>query len=178
MRTAVLCLALALGGCAGATVHPIAYHTGQPDQVGGEPEADVRGIRYYEGAHFLIVYTDGKGGLKSEVKFLPDLTRKRSINPYAYLAKNETTLTFSNGMLTGSKSVIDETVIPKAVISAATKVALASIAAANAADGKQRTYLPQPVLFKFDINKAGKVLLIPGDTIGKPIEVTLQEADK
>lgn len=45
-------------------------------------DEDARGIRYYEGAHFLIVYTDGKGGLKAGLKFLPDLTRKRSIDPY------------------------------------------------------------------------------------------------
>jgi hypothetical protein len=166
-----------LGGCAATTVRPIAYH---PPNAPALPkaEADVNGIRYYEGAHFLIVYTDGKGGLKSEVKFLPDLTQKRAVNPYAYLSKNETTLVFSNGMLVGTKSVIDEAVIPKAVISAATKIALAEIAAANLAEGKQTTYLPQPRIYKFQIDETGKLTLLPGETVGKPIQATLVEAGK
>lgn len=180
MRLDLLCLILALCGCAGTSVHPIAYGTkNDANHVEGEDDSKVNGFRYYEGAHFLIVYTDGKGGLKSEVKFLPDLTRKRSINPYAYFSKNETTLTFSNGMLTDSKSVIDEAAIPKVAISAAEKIALASIAAANKAAGNEATYLPEPVLFKIRINPdTGKFELIKGNASGTNIEVTLQEADK
>ena len=178
MRGALFSLILALGGCAGTTIHPISYNDVDP-KVEGENDSEINGFRYYEGAHFLIVYTDGKGGLKSEVKFLPDVTRKFSIDPYAYFSKNETTLTFLNGMLTSSKSVIDETAIPKAAIIAAGKIALATIAAGNKAGGNEATYLPEPVLFKIRINpETGTLELIQGKEFGTKIEVTLQEADK
>jgi hypothetical protein len=165
-----------LTGCAGTTVTPISYGTGAT-AVGGKADADAKGLRYYEGAYFLIVYSNGKGGLKSEVKFLPDLTRKRSINPYAYLAKNETTLTFSNGMLTESNSVIDEAIIPKAMISAAEKIASAGFAAARKAG--EEPVLPKPVLFKIRINPTtGDLELLGGTTDGMEIKVTLEGTDK
>lgn len=159
---------------------PIAYG-GAADpktQEGLTLDEDATGLRYYEGAHFLIVYSDGKGGLKSEVKFLPDLTKKRSIDPYAYFAKNETTLVFTNGILTQSKSVVDETILPKAAITALEKVATASISAFNLADGKPATYLPLPKIYKIVIGPNGSLTLETGNTTipGNPtgIEVAPQ----
>jgi hypothetical protein len=175
MRLVVLGLALGLAGCAGTTVRPISYAPGTAVSVGGRPDAEVNGLRYYEGAYFVIVYSDGKGGLTSDVKWLPDLTRKRAIDPYAWFAKNEATLTFQNGMLTEAKSVVDETAIPKAILSAAAKIAVAS--AADKAGGEDKTVLPKPMLYKIQIAD-GKLTLIPGDNDGPDIVVTLQEAEK
>ena len=42
----------------------------------------------------MLVYPDGKGGLVSDLRYLPDTTRLRVIKPYAYLASNEITFTF------------------------------------------------------------------------------------
>ena len=179
MRFPTLALGLLLCGCAGTTVRPIAYGVApDPNALAGADDSKVNGFRYYEGANFLIVYSDGKGGLKSEVKFLPDVTQKRAIDPYAWFAKNDTTLTFTNGMLTQSKSTVDEAVLPKAVISAASKMALATIAAANEAAGQDAAYLPAPVIYKIRIAGDGKLLLVKGVTNVDTIEVTLQEPDK
>lgn len=145
---------------------PIAYaDAADPKtQEGLTLDKDATGLRYYEGAHFLIVYSDGKGGLKSEVKFLPDLTQKRSIDPYAYFAKNETTLVFTNGILTQSKSVVDETILPKAAITALEKVATAAISAFNLAEGKPATYLPMPRIYKIIVGSGGQLTLEAGNT--------------
>lgn len=80
-------LASVLAGCAGTSVETIA-----------DPAADkeARGIRFYETAPFVLVTSDGKGGLISELIYLPDTTRKRSVRPYAFMANNNSTLTFSN----------------------------------------------------------------------------------
>jgi hypothetical protein len=156
---------LPLAGCAGTDIQPVAYNgPGATDDTrAGIADDDARGFRYYEGAHFLLVYSDGKSGLKAEVKFLPDVTRIRSVDPYAYFAKNESTLTFQNGMLVQSKTVVDETALPTAAVNALKTVAQAAIAAANAAAGRERTYLPFPKLYKIDIDAEGRLALLEGE---------------
>jgi len=105
------------------------------------------GFRYYDSAPFLLVHTDNKGGLTSQVLYLPDLTRKRAAAPYNYLASNKTTLTFDKGKLQQSKSVVDETIVPAAVISGLEKIATAAVkAAANAANAGDT--IPPPMLFR------------------------------
>jgi hypothetical protein len=145
VRAFVLGLLLLATSCAGTTFRRIASES---------DDLTADGIRYYESAPFLLVYTDGKGGLRSEIKFLPDTTTKRSVDPFAVLAQNESTLTFTNGVLSQSKTVIDETPVPKAIISALEKVAAAAIAAANApGDPPTQTDLPLPRLYRILITK-------------------------
>src|SRR5688572_8591116 len=115
-RACFALLAALLPGCAGFTTTNIAS---------AEDEAKARGFRYYESAPFLLVHLDAKGSPTTEVLYLPDTTRKRSIQPYAYGASNKATLTFAEGRLTQSKAVVDETVLPSAVLSALEKIALA-----------------------------------------------------
>lgn len=136
MRSIVLVLAAAcLAGCAGLEMKDIKTD---------DDDKSAEGFRYYDTSPFLLVYTDAKGGLKSEVLHLPDTTKKRSIRPYAYGAKNETTLKFDNGRLSGAKSVVDETAVPVAVVGALEKVATSLVKAANAGnDG-----IPPPYLFR------------------------------
>lgn len=143
MRILTIMAAGLLAGCAGTTVRP-AGTTALDDKVNG--------IRYYESAPFLLVYTDGKGGVISELKFLPDVTTKRSVDPFAVLAQNETTLTFTNGVLSQSKTVVDETTVPKAVVSALEKVATAAMSAADAPEGFRQADLPLPRLYKIVIS--------------------------
>ncbi|WP_395739892.1 hypothetical protein [Prosthecobacter sp.] len=87
------------------------------------------GFRYYDSSPYLLVYTDNKGGLNSELKYMPDLTKKRQVKPYQFLASVDGTLTFEDGILTGAESNGDGTAVPKAVISALEKTAKAAIAA-------------------------------------------------
>lgn len=144
MRLTVVISALLVVGCAGVTVKPI-------NSI-DNPDSTANGIRYYEAAPFLLVYPDGKGGLVSELKFLPDTTTKRSIDPFAVLAQNETTLTFTNGYLSQSKAVIDETVVPKAIVTALEKVATAAMnAAADDPNGFREEDLPLPQLYRIVI---------------------------
>ena len=143
-------------GCAGISVHPVS------------DDSAARGIRYYEPAPFLLVHSDGKGGLTSSVVILPDLSRKMSARPYAVLARNDATLQFQNGMLSSSKSVADETVIPKAVVSALEKVAIAAAKAAFKTEGEEDegVKVPPPQLFKIVIEK-DRVKLLGGPGNGE-----------
>lgn len=133
MGFALACATLA--GCAGLDMKDI---------LSPSEEKAAEGFRYYDTSPFLLVYTDGKGGLKSELLYLPDSMKKRSIRPYAYGAKNDTTLKFDNGRLVGAKAVVDETAVPVAAISALEKVATSLVKAANSGnDG-----IPPPYLYR------------------------------
>jgi hypothetical protein len=127
-----------LAGCAGLTA------TALPSKDNELTDDNANGFRYYETSPFLLVYTDGKGGLVSKILYLPDSTKLRTIKPYNFAASNSTTLKFDNGRLVQSKAVVDETVVPTAIISGLEKVASSAIKAANGNnDG-----IPAPYLFR------------------------------
>jgi hypothetical protein len=157
IRTLPLCLGLlALTGCAGVEVLAI------PDAAA---DARATGFRYYDTSPFLLVYTDTKGGLKSELFYLPDTTKKRSIRPYNYAASNDSTLRFDNGRLVEAKAVVNEAAIPAAVLSALEKAALAGGMAAGA--GNQ---IPAPYLFRI-VKRNGNWALAGGQALdldGRP----------
>lgn len=137
-----------LAGCAGFDAHVV------------NENKSVDGFPYYEVAPFLFVYSDGKGGLKSEIKFLPDTTRMRSIRPYAVLSSNESTLVFSKGTLTQAKETVDETAVASAGISALSKFLVTALPALNAiVEQKTRKGVtaPPPYLFK---------IVVDGERIG------------
>jgi len=132
LAVVILISTIVLSGCAGMTAKPVA------------DDAKAEGFRYYDTSPFLLLYTDAKGGLKSEVLFLPDTTKLRTIQPYGWGATNKTTLAFDNGRLVKATNEIDETVIPKAVISGLEKIASSAAKAANGGnDG-----IPGPYLFR------------------------------
>lgn len=179
---ALAALIFAITGCAGTNVSRIS----SPQYgVGGKYTDDqADGIRYYESAPFLLVYSDGKGGVVSKLLFLPDLTRKRVIDPYAVLSSNNSTLTFTNGVLTQGKTVVDETVVPKAVVGALEKAATALLSGAfNAPGAPPSAQLPPPQLFKVVLLPNGGAKLVGGQTVDKDgrvrmIDVTISEPDK
>jgi hypothetical protein len=156
--------ALVLCGCAGVTVHT----------DGGKKD---NGIRYYEPAPFLLVYSDSKGGLTSRIVWLPDTTRTMTLKPYAYLAKNDASFKFDKGMLTESKTVADETVIPQAIVAALKTAAIAGVAAANKAERDETPTVPAPYLFRIEI-KNGAAKLYWGDRSPAVINVTLAAPPK
>ena len=150
LRYAALALCVVLTGCAGLDVGP--------EKVAGD-----EGIRYYQTAPFLFVRSDGKGGLSSEIVYLPDTTLTMSVRPYAYLATNDATLTFSNGTLNQAKVVGDETVVPSAIVDAIGKAATAFVGAdqIGGASGASTAQVPVPYLFKIVVEK-DKVSLVGG----------------
>jgi hypothetical protein len=175
------CLAASgITGCAGTTVARI---SDKQFETGGKySDDDAKGIRYYESAPFLLVYSDGKGGLTSQLLFLPDQTQKRTIDPYAVLASNNSTLTFTNGVLTQGKTVADATVVPKAIIGSLEKIASAAIASAlsDGDEGDHGTQLPPPQLYRIVLSgNSAKLVGGPGvDADGKVrmIDVTLSKS--
>jgi hypothetical protein len=85
-------------------------------------ESKTTGFRYYQGAWYLLVYTDPKLGKVGKLHFLPDQTAKMSATPFNFWASLEGTLDFENGVLTKSRAVGDETVVPKAVLTVAKEI--------------------------------------------------------
>lgn len=165
LRRPVLLLALLLlPACASLTHRPVARFSEHPG-----------GIPYYRGAHYLLVHTDGKGGLVSKLLFLPDPNRKMVARPRQLFARLDTTLRFSRGVLTQSKQEGDTTAVPKAVIEALGKVApalMAGLANQMREEGRKPGYtLPPPHLYRVTWD-AGELRLVggPGD---EEIAVTL-----
>jgi hypothetical protein len=140
-----LLFAWALAGCAGVSHRSIASK---------DADLHARGFRYYDAAPYLLVQTNGTGGLTTELKWLPDRSKLRQATPYQFLAKNDSTFTFTGGVLTGSDSVGDGTAIPKAFIEAAEKTISAGLKAGLFDDPsapKTRSiprYAPRVYLFK------------------------------
>jgi hypothetical protein len=155
-------LLVTLTACAGLEVKDVS-----------SPEADARalGVRYYESSPYLLVHTDNQGGLVTRILYLPDRTKKRSIRPYSQLARGTSKLEFKNGVLTSSQTELDAGVVPKAIVSALEKAALAAVAAANEAKPEAMNLAPPPYLFKIII-QGDSIVLRGGQGIG-PIHVNL-----
>lgn len=126
-------LLVLLAGCAGVDVTVVAD---------AKADAAANGFRYYDTSPFLLLYTDARGGIRSELLYLPDTTKKRAITPYHYAAGNDTVLTFDQGRLVQARSAVNETVLPAAVLKS-----LESIAAARLTAGPDNT-IPAPYLFR------------------------------
>lgn len=136
--------AMLCAGCAGVSYHELTEQT----------DARGNGFRYYDPSPYLLVQTDGQGGLKSELKWLPDLTKLRQAKPYQFLASNDSTFQFADGVLTQGDSAGDGTAVPKAFIAAAEKVVSTAIKAGafdnpSGRDGPPpQTTAPRVYLFK------------------------------
>jgi len=107
--------------------------------------ASATGLRYYENAPYLIIYSDGKGGLKWQIRYLPDQSRVMTATPTIWGGRTEMTLYFQNGVLASASILGDTTEIPKAVI-AAVQSALPLLAAA--AEQPAQPGFPPPYLYK------------------------------
>jgi hypothetical protein len=116
---------------------------------------DSKGIRYYESAPYLLVYSDGKGGLKWQVLYLPDQSHIMTATPTVRGGKTQMSLYFQNGALTSSTVAGDTTAIPNAILAAA-QSAIPVIAAAVLAEKPEEPKFPEPYLYK---------ILVSGGTV-------------
>lgn len=172
-----LLFGVVLGACAGTDVRPIPAPVidAGSKRVIEDADASEDGIRFFQSAPFLLVHSDGKGGLSSEVIYLPDLTKKMAVRPYAYLASNKTTLTFSNGTLSQQTTTVDETTIPKAVVSAIQTAATAALKAmfndpnSRAANG---AVFPNPYLLRIVLTDRGVELHGANNNNGQAIDAS------
>src|SRR5262245_58499900 len=78
--------------------------------------AQSTGIRYYESTPYLLVYSDGKGGLKWQILYLPDQSHIMTASPKVRGGKSQMTLYFQNGALATSTVAGDTTTIPNAIL--------------------------------------------------------------
>ncbi len=130
-------------GCAKVTHRPLASLKAKDDTGSG--------IRYFRSAPYLLVHSDGKGGIEWKIVFLPDQTQPMSAEPTTFLASIDATLKFKNGVLTSSDQIGDATAVPKALIKAAQTVATAAAGAALSAAGvpsDAEPGIPAPYLYK------------------------------
>lgn len=109
--------------------------------------ADATGIRYYENSPYLIVYSDGKGGLRWQIRYLPDQSRLMTVSPTIIGGRTEMTLYFQNGVLASASVVGDSTELPKAII-AAVQSAIPLLALA----GPDQDGFPAPYLYKISVD--------------------------
>lgn len=134
--------------CAGLNVRSLS---------GTGTDVKANGIRYYEPANFLLVYSDSAGSVHTEVIQLPDTTRKMVAKPHTFLAKNKQTLTFNDGIMTQSDADVDSTAVPSAVITAIKTAATAAMKAGllndvdgskEGSSGTKHLFLEEPRLYK------------------------------
>ncbi len=177
---AVLGIAWAVSGCAYVTHEPVTYHpypsncepTEQCKAVrlkNDQEDAKFTGIRYYLSSLYLLVYTDGKGNLVWKLYQLPDQTKLMVATPTQFFAKTTANFTFTNGVLTQSKSEADSAGAIKAVIGAIEKV-LPLMAAAMVPT--EATKIPAPKLYKIVFDQ-GNLKLI-GEQSPETVSVTLK----
>jgi len=137
-------------------------------------ESKANGFRYYQPAPFLLVHSDGKGGVTGDIVWLPDTTDEMSARPFAVLASNNAQLKFSNGMLSEASSQVDETVVPNAILSAVGKI-LTGVVAAEAPLAESPAppdTAPPPYLFRVII-KGGEIELFGVGAPNEPIHATV-----
>ncbi len=157
MRKLVLACAFAtvLAGCSSSITYEAATSEGT-------------GIRYYEQSPYLLIYSNSKGGLKWQITYLPDQTKKMMASPQVVGGRSELTMFFQNGVLTGSAEAGDTTAIPKAAIAALQSVVPLLAAMAAPTSGT----VPPPYIYKIVV-KNGSLNFIGGKgDVG--IEVPLQ----
>jgi hypothetical protein len=139
-----------------------------------EDDLRAKGFRYYESSPYILVYSDGKA-LKSDLIYLPDRTRKMSVELFDFISSNTAKLTFSNGVLTSSEVEGDSTAVPKAVVESAKQVAIAaakSAAAFSAVEEEKKPFLaPPPCLFKLVIDEKVPRLIGSNPTINIKLNV-------
>jgi hypothetical protein len=145
-------LALLAGGCATVTHQRILDDQGD--------DAD-RGIRYYGTSPYLIAYSDGKGGMVTEVRYLPDPKKKMSASPRTTLADVGATLTFDRGVLTESTETGDATAVPTAILKAVEAFGPALLGLLNEAQKQQEHSLPAPYVYKIVV-RGGDVHFVGG----------------
>lgn len=141
MKRLAVGLCLLMTGCAASVTHEL-------------ETTNSTGLRYYENAPYLLVYSDGKGGLVWQIFFMPDQSHVMVAKPHIVGGRTQVALKFQNGALTSATTVGDTTVVPKAII-AAVQSALPLIAKAAAESPPEQTF-PAPSIYK---------IVVKGDAI-------------
>jgi hypothetical protein len=138
-KAAIVVVGLAVAGCSATVTHRL-----------DTADTDATGIRYYDSAPYLIVYSDGMGGLKWQIRYLPDQSRLMTATPKIIGGRTEMTLYFQNGVLASASTVGDTTELPKALIGAI-QSALPLLAGVAEGPANPKGF-PAPYLYKIVVN--------------------------
>ncbi len=145
-------------------------------RLSSEDDVGANGIRYYGSSLYLLLYSDGKGGIVTELHEYPDQTKLMEAKPKYIAASSNMTLECSNGMLTKTVETGDGTAVPVAVLKAIETVADKTLSAlSEAGDTKERHSLPPPYLYKIVADQDGVQFLGGQPDHPKAIYVTLVE---
>lgn len=121
------------------------------------------GLRFYQPSPYLLVYSDGKGGINWEIHHLPDPTKKMSAKPYNFLASLQYKLTIDEELqvMTKATEVADSTAVPKAILTAVKELAPGIMGALlnEAAEAQRLNLIPTPHLYKIVTDDRGTRLI-------------------
>jgi hypothetical protein len=135
------------------------------------------GFRFYQSSPYLLVYTNGKGGITTQILYIADPAKLVSARPKNFLSKSDMTLEFENGVLTKSKTEVDATIVPSAIIKAAQSVATAFLAGGNDPQkGTAERLMPAPQLYKIVVN--GSIVTFIGSENKTEIKVNLLKQEE
>lgn len=156
-----------IAGCARTVYTPV------------DPQNDnADGFRFYQSSPYLLVYTNGKGGIATQILYIADPAKLVSARPKNFLAKSDMTLDLENGVLSKSKTEVDATIVTSAVIKAAQSVATTLLAGANdplKAAANERS-MPAPQLYKIVVN--GSTVTFVGSENKTEIKVDLLKQEE
>jgi len=133
------------------------------------------GIRYYQASPYLLVYSNSKGGLKWEILYLPDQTKKMTVTPKVTGGRSEVALFFKNGVFTGSTVLGDTTELPKAVIAAVQSAIPLLTTLLLAPIEEERPKVPAPYLYRIIVK--GKEVIFIGEKGSVDIIVPIPEKE-
>ena len=159
-RVLTITCCLLVAGCSATVTHKV-----------DTADDAATGIRYYNSAPYLLVYSDGKNGLNWQIVYLPDQTRVMTAEPDIRGGRTEMTLGLSSGILTTASTVGDTTALPKALI-AAVQTALPLLMAAGATTAQPG--FPPPSLYRLVVN--GNTLTFKGGKGDTNIQVPIMTA--
>jgi hypothetical protein len=108
------------------------------------------GFRYYNSSPYLLVYSNGKGGLITQIVYLPDPMKKMTASPKSFLSTIQTTMDFDHGVFKSAKNTTDATVVSSAIVKAVESAAPALLAALN--EPAQDRTVPPPYLYKIIVD--------------------------
>ena len=153
-------------GCTHITHQPVPF---------GDMTADreARGIRYYRSSLYLLVHSDGHGGVVSRIIELPDVTQKMSAETGGILGSADWTLALRDGALTDTREELHNDVVARALLDAAGGVIQSAAKAMyrRSGSGALEHALPPPSLFKILVH--GDEIEFVGAEGDEPVRVKL-----
>lgn len=110
-------------------------------------DPDDTGFRYYNSSPYLLAYSNGKGGVTTQIIYLPDPEKKMTATPHNFLANLQVTMEFDKGVYKSGKTTTDGTVVLSSIMKAVETAAPIMLALLNAPEVTERE-VPAPYLYK------------------------------